>query len=87
MIIILFVLCGGIGNIVVFAEISNQIKISETPKLTNEKAIEKGSYQIKVGSSSENIYETVIFEVEKDMVVEKVNDVLRPTMEINKLSK
>ncbi|UTR13776.1 glycoside hydrolase family 3 C-terminal domain-containing protein [Salipaludibacillus sp. LMS25] len=49
--------------------------------------VEKGSYQIKVGASSENIYETVIFEVEEDMVVEKVNDVLRPKMEINKFSK
>ncbi|WP_245828957.1 hypothetical protein [Salipaludibacillus agaradhaerens] len=41
LIIILFFLCGWAGNISVFAATSNQINTSESPKLTNEKSIEK----------------------------------------------
>ncbi|MGJ9385804.1 glycoside hydrolase family 3 C-terminal domain-containing protein, partial [Salipaludibacillus sp. CF4.18] len=48
--------------------------------------IEKGSYEVNIGSSSENIHESAKFEVDKDIIVEKVNDVLEPQVEIPKLS-
>ncbi|WP_227522009.1 beta-glucosidase [Bacillus solitudinis] len=49
--------------------------------------IEKGIYKINVGSSSENIHEIAKFEIEKDIIVEKVNDVVAPQLEINRFSK
>ncbi|WP_245308153.1 beta-glucosidase [Halalkalibacter urbisdiaboli] len=45
--------------------------------------IEKGVYTIAVGSSSENIHETAQFKVDKDIIVEKVKDVLEPEIEMN----
>ncbi|WP_078409910.1 beta-glucosidase [Priestia abyssalis] len=49
--------------------------------------LEKGTYKVKVGTSSENIKGTVTFTVEKDRIVEKVSDVLKPQVEFERLSK
>jgi beta-glucosidase len=49
--------------------------------------VEKGTYEVLVGASSTDIRGTASFKVDKDIVVETVNDVLAPQVEINKLSK
>ncbi|MFC0271797.1 glycoside hydrolase family 3 C-terminal domain-containing protein [Metabacillus herbersteinensis] len=49
--------------------------------------VEKGTYNVKVGASSENIKGIATFKVDKDIIVEKVNDVLEPKVEIDRLSK
>lgn len=46
-----------------------------------------GTYTVKVGASSENIKQSGTFVVTKDIVVEKVNKVLSPKIEINELKK
>jgi beta-glucosidase len=48
--------------------------------------LEKGTYQVKVGASSENIKGTATFTVGKTIVVEKVSNVLAPQESIDKLS-
>lgn len=47
---------------------------------------EKGNYQVKIGASSINIKQTSSFVLEKDLLVEKVNNVLNPTVKIEELS-
>lgn len=47
---------------------------------------EKGSYQIKIGASSINIKQTASFVLDKDLLVEKVNNVLIPKVKIEELS-
>ncbi|MFC0559149.1 beta-glucosidase [Halalkalibacter alkalisediminis] len=49
--------------------------------------VEKGTYEVLVGASSTDIRGTASFKIEKDMVVETVNDVLAPQIEIDRLSK
>jgi beta-glucosidase len=49
--------------------------------------VEKGTYEVLVGASSTDIRGAASFKVDKDIVVETVNDVLAPQVEINKLSK
>jgi beta-glucosidase len=49
--------------------------------------LEKGTYTIKVGASSEDIKGTATFTVDRDMIVEKVNDVLSPKIDFERLSK
>lgn len=49
--------------------------------------LEKGTYEIKVGTSSENIKGKAEFTIDEDIIVEKVNDVLAPQIKIPKLSK
>ncbi|WP_227551642.1 beta-glucosidase [Metabacillus sediminilitoris] len=49
--------------------------------------VEKGTYTVKVGASSENIKGTATFKVAKDIVVEEVSNSLEPQVEINKLTK
>ncbi|WP_235848523.1 beta-glucosidase [Litchfieldia alkalitelluris] len=39
--------------------------------------VEKGIYEVKIGSSSEIIQESATFEIDKEIIVEKVNDVLK----------
>jgi beta-glucosidase len=48
--------------------------------------LEKGTYQVKVGSSSENIKGIATFTVDKTIVVEKVSNALAPQESIDKLS-
>ena len=40
--------------------------------------VEPGTYKIKIGNSSKNILRTTTFEVDKEIIVEKVTDVLKP---------
>lgn len=49
--------------------------------------LEKGSYKIQIGASSEDIKGTAVFQVDETMVVEKVSDVLAPQVEFERLSK
>lgn len=49
--------------------------------------VEPGIYTIKIGSSSINISQTATFEVTQEIVVAKVNDVLRPQEIISELKK
>ncbi len=49
--------------------------------------VEKGVYKVKVGASSTNIKGTATFKVDKDIIVERVNDVLAPQIEFDRLSK
>ncbi|MCR6107754.1 glycoside hydrolase family 3 C-terminal domain-containing protein [Salipaludibacillus agaradhaerens] len=49
--------------------------------------LEKGTYEVKVGASSEDIKGTTTFSVKKDMMIEKVNDVLAPEVDFKRLSK
>lgn len=49
--------------------------------------IEKGTYEVKVGASSTKIKETATFKIDKDILVEEVNDVLEPQVPIDRLSK
>jgi beta-glucosidase len=44
-----------------------------------------GSYEIKIGASSEDIKLSKSFKLEKDLVVEKVTNALAPTVVINEL--
>ena len=53
----------------------------------NAWVLEKGTYTIKVGASSEDIKGTATFTVDRDMIVEKVNDVLSPTVDFERLAK
>lgn len=48
--------------------------------------VEPGSYTIKVGNSSKNILQKAAFVVEKEIVVEKVNDVLKPETPLEEMS-
>lgn len=47
--------------------------------------VEPGTYIMKVGNSCKNIFQTATFIVEKEMIVEKVNDVLKPQVKIEEL--
>ncbi|MFL6518270.1 MAG: fibronectin type III-like domain-contianing protein, partial [Bacillus sp. (in: firmicutes)] len=49
--------------------------------------LEKGTYTVKVGASSEDIKETATFTVDHDMVVEKVNEALAPKVDFEQLTK
>ncbi len=49
--------------------------------------LEKGTYKINIGASSEDIKGSAVFKVAKTMVVEKVSDVLAPQVEFERLSK
>ncbi|NHC40375.1 beta-glucosidase [Bacillus sp. MM2020_1] len=53
----------------------------------NAWVLEKGTYTIKVGASSEDIKGTATFTVDRDMIVEKVNDVLSPKVDFERLAK
>jgi beta-glucosidase len=48
---------------------------------------EAGNYTIKIGPSSKNIKLTKTFSLEKDIVVEKGNNVLAPNYDIKELKK
>jgi len=47
--------------------------------------VEPGVYQIKIGNSSKNILQTKSFKIDKEIVVEKVNDVLKPEESFDEL--
>lgn len=49
--------------------------------------LEKGTYTIKVGASSENIQGSVTFTVDEDIIVDEVSDVLAPKVDFERLSK
>lgn len=53
----------------------------------NAWVLEKGTYTIKVGASSEDIKGTATFTVDRDIIVEKVNDVLSPKIDFERLAK
>jgi beta-glucosidase len=53
----------------------------------NAWVLEKGTYTVKVGASSEDIKETATFTVDHDLVVEKVNEALAPKVEFDRLTK
>lgn len=53
----------------------------------NQWIVEKGIYEVRVGASSENIKGTATFNVEKDIVVEQVNNALEPKVDIDRLTK
>lgn len=48
---------------------------------------EAGNYTIKIGNSSKNIQLTKTITLQKEIVVEKVNNVLAPKVEIKELKK
>lgn len=49
--------------------------------------LEKGTYTVKVGASSEDIRDTATFTVDQDMIVEKVNEALAPKVDFERLTK
>ncbi|GIM29718.1 glycosyl hydrolase [Clostridium polyendosporum] len=49
--------------------------------------VEKGTYEVKIGASSENIKGTASFTIDEDIIVEKVKNVLTPQISISNLSK
>ncbi|MEI2358978.1 glycoside hydrolase family 3 N-terminal domain-containing protein [Priestia megaterium] len=49
--------------------------------------VEKGTYKVKIGASSANIKGTATFKVDKDIIVERVSDVLEPQIKFDRLSK
>lgn len=49
--------------------------------------VEKGTYEVKVGASSENIKGKAEFTIDEDIIVEKVNGILAPQIKTPKLSK
>jgi beta-glucosidase len=53
----------------------------------NAWVLEKGTYTVKVGASSEDIKGTATFTVDHDMVVEKVNEALAPKVDFERLTK
>jgi beta-glucosidase len=53
----------------------------------NAWVLEKGTYTVKVGASSEDIKETATFTVDQDMIVEKVNEALSPKVDFERLVK
>ncbi|MEH7306794.1 beta-glucosidase [Neobacillus drentensis] len=53
----------------------------------NAWVLEKGTYTVKIGASSEDIKETATFTVDHDMVVEKVNEALAPKVDFGRLTK
>ena len=53
----------------------------------NAWVLEKGTYTVKVGASSEDIKGTATFTVDHDIVVEKVNEALAPTVDFERLTK
>jgi beta-glucosidase len=53
----------------------------------NAWVLEKGTYTVKVGASSEDIKGTATFTVDHDMVVEKVNEALAPEVDFEPLTK
>ncbi|WP_223594394.1 beta-glucosidase [Neobacillus bataviensis] len=53
----------------------------------NAWVLEKGTYTVKVGASSENINGTAAFTVDHDMIVEKVSDALAPKVDFERLTK
>lgn len=54
---------------------------------TSSWIVEKGTYEVLVGASSTDIRGTASFKVDKDIVVETVNDALAPQVDLNRLSK
>ncbi|MFC4321466.1 glycoside hydrolase family 3 N-terminal domain-containing protein [Litchfieldia salsa] len=67
-----------------------ELDLKELASFDEEKSawvVEKGTYEVLVGASSEDIRGTTSFKVDKDILVETVNDVLEPQVEINTLSK
>ncbi|MGP4038836.1 glycoside hydrolase family 3 C-terminal domain-containing protein [Gracilibacillus sp. D59] len=49
--------------------------------------VEKGTYELSVASSSENVEGTASFTVSEDIIVDEVNDVLAPERDIDRLTK
>ncbi|MEH7416205.1 beta-glucosidase [Neobacillus drentensis] len=49
--------------------------------------LEKGTYTVKVGASSENIKGSATFTVDHEMIVQKVSDVLKPKVDFKRLTK
>ncbi len=48
---------------------------------------DKGVYEVRIGASSKDIRQTASFSLEKDIVVEEVNDVLYPNFMMKELSR
>lgn len=49
--------------------------------------VEPGIYTVKVGVSSQKILQTKTFTIDKEIIVEKVHNVLKPIKELNELKK
>lgn len=49
--------------------------------------VEPGIYKINIGNSSKNIQQTATFKIEKEIIVEKVHNVLNPQDKIEELKK
>ena len=49
--------------------------------------VEAGTYTVKVGNSAENILQTATFTVPKEIVVQKVADVLKPNKAFDELKR
>ncbi len=49
--------------------------------------LEEGTYEVRVGASSQDIRDTTTFTVDEDIILEEVNDVLEPQIEFDRLSK
>lgn len=47
--------------------------------------VEPGKYQVEIGASSEDIRQTLPFEVSKELIIEKLSPLLQPEGEINEL--
>lgn len=63
----------------------NAKDLASFDELSSSWILEKGTYSVKVGSSSENIKGTATFTVDHDMVIEKVNDALAPKVSFERL--
>jgi beta-glucosidase len=48
---------------------------------------EAGTYEVKVGSSSEKILQKISFSISKEIIAEKCNKVMLPELQINELKK
>lgn len=46
---------------------------------------EAGTYQVKIGASSQDIRQTASFELDKELIVRKVNKAMTPTRQIHRL--
>ena len=65
----------------------NAKDLSSFDEEENAWVLEKGTYTVKVGASSEDIKESATFTVDHDVIVEKVNEALAPKVEFERLTK
>jgi beta-glucosidase len=75
----------GESQVVTFKIVASDLASFETGR--SAWIAEDGNYTIKIGNSSRNIQQTKSFSLAKEIVVEKVNNVLAPNSEIKELTK